>query len=423
VSRPRPLTGLRVLDFTRVFSGPYATLMLADLGADVIKVEHPGGGDDSRTFGPFVAGTSSYFETLNRGKRSLAVDYRSSAGQALLRRLVPHVDVLIENFRPGQMARYGLDYATLQEACPELIYVSISGFGQDGAFAGRGCYDVVAQAESGLMALTGTTDLPCKTGPSIGDAIGGLTAAVGLLAALWDRERSKRGAHLDIALVDALFACLENALATYDVTGRVPERQANRDSVLAPFDCFAVVGGWIAIGVGNDGMWKRLAALIGGTLAGNERFTGNAERLACYDQLRPIVAGWCSGRTLEAALAGLHAAGIPAGAVRTIDELAGDPRLEARGMLARVALGGGVTLRVPGTPMQFADMEAPAYRRGPRLGEHTRGVLTATPGIGDRDVDEYARARIVALDDDGDSRDDRRFAWHEGGLKPTVGYH
>ena len=246
---PLPLDGLTVLDFTRVYSGPYATLRLCDLGATVIKIEHPNGGDDSRAFGPFIAGTSGYFETLNRGKQSVAIDYRSGEGQQLLRQLAAQADVLIENFRPGHMLRYGLDCATLRLSNPRLIYVSITGFGPE---VDLGCYDIVAQAMSGLMSLTGLPDQPIKTGPAIADAISGLTAATGLLAALYQRERTGLGAYVEVAMVEAVFACLENALADFAVTRHVPVRRGNTDQVIAPFDSFCTADGWIVIGAGND---------------------------------------------------------------------------------------------------------------------------------------------------------------------------
>jgi CoA:oxalate CoA-transferase len=393
--KTRPLEGLTVLDFTRVYSGPWATLLLSDLGADVVKVEHPCGGDDSRTFGPLIAGTSGYFETLNRGKKSIAVDYKTAAGQDLLRRLAEKSDVLIENFRPGQMARYHLDYSTLGASCPALVYVSISGFGQ--SEASRGCYDVVAQAEGGLMGLTGLPDLPCKTGPAIADAISGLTAAVGLLAALLGRQRHGQGAYVDIAMADVLFACLENALADYDVTHQVPARQENVDHALAPFDCFRASDGWLVIGVGNDRLWHRLAGLIG-NLTGDVRFATNAERVERYPLLRPIIQDWCRPQTVDAALNRLHAAGIPSGAVRSIDELACDPRLEARNMLVRLPLEDGASVLVPGTPIQIAGMEAPVYRRGPRLGEHTGEVLSACLGLSSAVVEGYRAKGIVGVE-------------------------
>lgn len=385
MNRPRPLTGLKVLDFTRVYSGPYATLLLSDLGARVVKVEHPAGGDDSRAFGPFVGGTSGYFETVNRGKQSIAVDHKTAAGRALLQRLATQVDVLIENFRPGQMSRYGLDHASLQPICPRLIYVSISGFGSE-----RGCYDIVAQAEGGLMGLTGWPDLPLKTGPAIADAISGLTAATGLLAAVWARERTGQGAYVKVAMIDALFACLENALAVYDVTGQSPPRQGNADTALAPFDSFQASDDWVVIGVGNDRLWRTLAGLLGNGLERDPRFATNVERVANYAALRPILAAWCRAQPADSLLARLHSAGIPSGPVRTMDELACDPHLEARRMLAHLVLADGSALRVPGSPIHIAEAESPPWVRGPRLGEHTYAVLSEW-----LDLDEAEFERLV----------------------------
>ena len=375
MTQPRPLHGIKILDFTRVYSGPYATRLLADLGGDVLKVEHPQYGDDSRAFGPFIDGFSGYFETLNRGKRSIAIDYRVEAGQQLLRQIATRVDVLIENFRPGQMRRYHLDYETLAALNPGLVYVSISGFGQTGPDAEQGCYDIVAQAMSGLMSLTGWPDQPLKTGPAIADAISGLTAVTGLLAALVGRARTGCGAHLDVAMVDAVFACLENGLVDYAVTRQVPRRRGNADSVIAPFDSFRTLDGWIVIGAGNDRLWQALAQVIDPALAIDARFTTNADRVQNYWALQPILEKWCAARETQAALVSLHAAGVPAGPVLSIDELACDPRLEARGMLARLTLASGTPITVPGSPILIAGVESATIRRGPHLGEHTRTVL------------------------------------------------
>jgi CoA:oxalate CoA-transferase len=389
----RPLTGVTVLDFTRVYSGPYATLRLSDLGADVIKIEHPRGGDDSRAFGPFIAGTSGYFETLNRGKRSLAVDYRVPAGQALLRQLAGQADVLIENCRPGHLQRYGLDYATLSASCPRLIYVSITGFGGD---TPQGCYDIVAQAMSGLMSLTGFPDQPLKTGPAIADAISGLTAATGLLAALFRRERTGQGAQVEVAMIDAVFACLENALADFDVTREVPARCGNTDQVIAPFDCFRTADGWIVIAAGNDRLWQALARLIDRALIDDARFTTNARRVEQGAALQAILAAWCQARSTHALLAELHAAGVPAGPVRTLAELAVDPRLEARGMLASIEVADGVRLKVPGSPIHFEDVDVPAAQRGPRLGEHTRSILSDRLAFGAAEIDRLQAQGVIA---------------------------
>jgi len=369
----RPLDGLIVLDFTRVFSGPFTTLMLSDMGARVLKVEHPDGGDDSRQFGPFSGGTSGYFETVNRGKQSLTLDYRCGAGQAVLRELSRSVDVVVENFRPGQMARYGLDYATLSQSNPRLVYASISGFGQDSPYRERGCYDIVAQAMSGLMSLTGTPDSPMKTGPSLADAISGLTAATGLLAALWSAERTGRGAHVDIAMVDAVFACLENTLSEYSVTQTVPTRTGNADTVLAPFDSFKTADSWLVIGVGNDRLWGRLARLL--SLEDDSRFLTNHGRVEHYDALQPMIQTWCEGQTTSALLSCLHAEGIPAGAIRDIEDLSHDAHFEARGMLMPLVLSEGSQLIVPGSAFHISGAERPHPVRAPRLGEHTESIL------------------------------------------------
>lgn len=388
----RPLEGLRILDFTRVYSGPYATLLLSDMGAEVIKVEHPRYGDDSRAFGPFIGGTSGYFETVNRGKKSIAIDYRLPEGQTLLRQLMSHFDVVIENFRPGQMARYGLDYETLKVEYPRLIYVSISGFGQTGFAAG--CYDVVAQAMSGLMSLTGLPELPIKTGPAIADAITGLTAAVGLLGALWGRERSGQGVYVDVSMVDSVFACLENSLADYSVHGQARNRQGNIDSALAPFDSFQACDGWIVIGVGNDRLWRVLAEQINPDLSLDARFATNEGRLANYHILRPILDRWCRQQPMEDLLACLHKAGIPSGMIRSMEELACDPQLEARGMLARLELGDSHTLLVPGSPIHMKDVEPTQITRGPHLGEHTRTVLLQT-GVTPDEIDQLMASQVI----------------------------
>lgn len=369
----RPLDGLTVLDFTRVFSGPFATLMLSDMGARVLKVEHPNGGDDSRQFGPFIGGTSGYFETVNRGKQSLAIDYRSAEGQGILRELSRSVDVVIENFRVGQMARYGLDYSTLSRLNPRLVYASITGFGQNSPYRERGCYDIVAQAMSGLMSMTGTPDTPMKTGPSIADAISGLTAATGLLAALWSAERTGKGAHVDIAMLDAVFACLENALAAYSITQKTPTRAGNADTILAPFDNFPSSDGWLVIGVGNDRLWERLAGLL--NLTDDARFATNELRVRHYDVLQPIIQRWCAGQTSACLLDILHEQGIPAGTVCNIEELAHDAHFEARGMLMPLVLADNSRLTVTGSALHISGADRPTPQRAPLLGEHTEAVL------------------------------------------------
>ncbi len=305
-------------------------------------------------------------------------------------------------FKPGQMARYGLDYETLEKTCPRLVYASISGFGQTGPQASHGCYDIIAQAMGGLMSVTGTPELPTKTGPAIADAISGLTAATGLLAALWGRERTGRGAHVNVAMVDALFACLENVLVTYDVTGQVPPRQGNTDAVLAPFDSFCTADGWVVIGIGNERLWRALAGLIDPGLVDDARFASNQKRVQNYDALRSILDRWCHEQTTDAVLARLHAAGIPSGPIRSIDELACDPHLEARGMLARVKLESGAWITVPGPPIQITGAAPPPIVRGPLLGEHTRAVLDEFLGLKDAELEHLSTMRVISGQDDSE---------------------
>lgn len=370
----RPLDGVRVLDFTRIYSGPYTTLLLSDMGAEVVKVEHPDHGDDARLYGPLIGGTSGYFETLNRGKKSIVIDYRSLIGQDTLRRLVRGFDVVVENFRVGQMARYHLDYETLKQKNPHLIYTSISGYGQFGEKAQLGCYDIVAQAASGLMSLTGLPDLPIKTGPAIADAISGLTAAVGLLGALYRRERTGDGAYVDVAMVDSVFAVLENSLASYSATGNVPERVGNADTAIAPFDAFQAKDGWLVLAAGNDRLWGKLVSRVGKRLNRPE-FTSNELRLENYAELRQVLADWIEPQEIASALSKLHDAGIPSGAIHSMDELAHDAQLEARDMLLKIPLDADNTLTVPGSPIHISGAERPSAMRAPKLGEHTAEIL------------------------------------------------
>jgi CoA:oxalate CoA-transferase len=368
------LDGLRVLDFTRVYSGPYATLLLSDMGAEVVKVEHPSGGDDSRGFGPFIGGRSGYFETLNRGKKSLAIDYRSSAGQTILRDLSRDFDILVENFRVGQMASYGLDYTSIAAMNPSIVYASLSGYGQFGIHHERGSYDIVAQAMSGLMSLTGLPELPMKTGPALGDAISGLTLAVAVLGALFRRERTGQGARIDISMQDALFAVMENALAHYSVTGENLARQGNQDGAIAPFDCFAARVQHIVLAIGNERLWAKFLALVGESINRPE-FASNELRVKHYEVLRPLIAAWCLQFPAETLLQKLHAVSIPAGQVRDMAELSQDAHLEARDMLLKLSLENHQELLVPNSPIHIEGMARPSKKPAPNLGEANAEIL------------------------------------------------
>ena len=251
------------------------------------------------------------------------------------------------------MRHYALDYPTLKKLNPLLIYASISGYGQFGDKANLGCYDIVAQAASGLMSLTGFPDMPLKTGPAIADAISGLTAAVGILGALYRREQTGEGAYIDIAMVDSVFAVLENALSNYTTDGVITERQGNSDAAIAPFDAFKVIDGWIALAVGNERLWKRLVSVAGVQLD-RPQFATNEQRLQHYDELRPLLATWLHQHTIESALCVLHAEGIPSGPVHSIDELSRDVQLEARDMLLKIQIDETNSFTVPGSPIHIS---------------------------------------------------------------------
>ena len=383
-----PLSGITVIDLTRVLAGPYCTMVLRDLGAEVIKVEPPQG-DEARGFGPFLAageeggggGESAYFTSLNCGKRSVVLDLKQDAGRAALAGLIRRADVLVENFRPGTLARLGFPPDRLTALNARLVYAAISGFGATGPAAQRPAYDMIIQALSGLMSITGTEPAPpaearrVRVGTSIADIVSGLYAAVGIVAALAQRAHSGRGAMLDLGMLDATVSVLENAVARYQVTGTVPVPLGTRHPSITPFDAYATADQEIVIAAGNDRLFAALCAVVGrDDLPADRRFGGNAARNEHVAALK---------RELESALRRhpgaywlqrLAAAGVPAAPVNTIADLFDDAQIAARGMLLPVA--GLDRFLVPGSPLKFAGVAEERQRPpAPQLGEHTRQVL------------------------------------------------
>lgn len=393
----KPLRGVTVLDLTRVLAGPFCTMVLRDLGADVIKVEPPEG-DEARAFGPFLPGAgagergaSAYFTSLNCGKRSVVLDLKQDAGRSALAALVRRADVLVENFRPGTLARLGFPPERLQQLNPALVYAAVSGFGATGPAAGRPAYDLIIQALSGLMSITGSApdDAPAgagqegaaprrgrvRVGTSIADIVSGLYAAIGIAAALFGRARSGRGAALDLAMLDATVSVLENAIARYQVTGAAPAPLGTRHPSITPFETYATADDEIVVAAGNDRLFETLCTVLGRRgLAADPRFTGNAARNAHAADLKRELERALARRPSRTWLARLAAAGVPAAPVHTVADLFHDPQLAARGMLLPVSGGGG--LKVPGSPLKFAGA-APERTRppAPALGEHTDQVL------------------------------------------------
>ena len=385
-----PLEGITVLDLTRVLSGPYCTMLLADMGARVIKIEQPGKGDDTRGWGPpFVNGESAYFLSVNRNKESVTIDFKNPEGRAVLNRLIDRSDVLVENFRPGTLAKLGLDYASLSARHPRLVYCSVSGFGQTGPRRQQSGYDAVIQAEGGLMSITGAADgPPFRLGVAISDIVSGMFAAYGISLALLARERSGRGQEVDIAMLDAVSALLTYQAGAYFASGHVPGRLGNRHPSIVPYETFAASDGDFVLAVGNDDLWRKFCQVA--DLDFGDRFATNHQRVFGYDTLRPLVASRLQSQTRQYWIGHLTAAGVPCGSVRDIGELFSDPQVRARDMIASVEHETIGSLQVLGVPVKLSATPGSVRTPPPRLGEHTVAVLAQDLGL---DADAIARLR------------------------------
>jgi crotonobetainyl-CoA:carnitine CoA-transferase CaiB-like acyl-CoA transferase len=402
------LSGLRVLDLSRILAGPTATQALADLGAEVIKIERPGAGDDTRGWGPpFVAdadgaevGPSAYFLAANRGKHSVAVNIADPAGQALVRALARQSDIVVENFRPGDLARYGLDFATLAAENPRLIYCSITGFGQTGPNAHRAGYDFLVQGEGGLMSLTGDPDgAPMKAGVGIADLLCGMYAALGILAAVQARHATGRGQHIDLALMDAQVAMLVNQGVGYLTDGKVPPRRGNDHPTIVPYGTFPASDGSFILAVGNDAQFARFVTLAGAPgLATDPRFATNAARVRHREVLIPLIAALTAGRTADEWLAACEAATIPAGPVNDLAQVFASPQVAARGMRVAMPLAGGRTAHLLGNPLKLSDTPVTYAKAPPGLGADTGAVLARVLGLGREDLRALAAAGVIAGD-------------------------
>ncbi|WMT75955.1 CoA transferase [Bradyrhizobium sp. Ash2021] len=386
--------GLRVLDLTRVMSGPFCTAMLADLGAEVIKIEIPGFGDEGRHFAPHVNEESTYFALLNRGKRSVTINMKSPEGIALIRDLSRQADVIVENFRPGVMERLGLGYQILQADNPRLIYASISGFGQDGPLADLPAFDLVIQAMSGLMSVTGEAGgRPLAVGESVADITTGVFAAWGIAAALYDRERTGVGRRLEVAMLDSVFSMLLTNLSRRLFTDKPTRRVGNRHPETYPVDSFSTQDGDIVLVGFSEAIVKRIFEAIGcPDLSSDPRFATNRDRNTHEAELRAIITDWAAGLTQEQALARLRAADVPAAPVWTLDDLLASDHVAARDLLQpgfNTKLG---DIHVVPQPVRFSGTQAPGRTRTPTLGEDTDSVLREELGL---DSDRIAALRAA----------------------------
>jgi crotonobetainyl-CoA:carnitine CoA-transferase CaiB-like acyl-CoA transferase len=379
-----PLAGIRVIELARVLAGPWAGQMLADLGADVIKVENADGGDDTRQWGPpFVESadgenlSAAYYHCANRGKRSITADLKSEDGQSLVRRLVATADVLIENFKVGGLVKYGLDYESLRKINPKLVYCSITGFGQTGPYAGLAGYDYIVQGMSGFMSITGEPDgQPMKAGVAIADIFTGIYAVSAIEAALIHALKTGQGQLVDMALLDVQSAVLANQNMNYLVSGRAPTRLGNAHPNISPYEVVPTADGYLILAVGNDGQFRRLCTILGlDEVADDARFATNKARIAHRDEVRRLVTTetlkWPKADLLKAC----EANAVPAGAINTIEEMFADPQIKARGL--RVDLEDAAGTVIPGvrTPVVLSHTPLRYERPSPRLGEHQEEVL------------------------------------------------
>lgn len=375
---PGILTGITVIDLTRVLAGPYCTMVLADLGARVIKVEAPGRGDDARKIGPFAGGKSAYFMSLNRGKESIALNLKDTADRAIFERLLGTADVLTENFRGGAMDRLGYGWPSLHKSYPRLIYAATSGFGSTGPYAGRPAYDMVVQAMGGIMSLTGHPGSPpTRVGTSIGDITAGLFTAIGINAALYHRSLTGEGMMVDVAMLDSQVAILENAIARYFSTGEIPGPIGSRHPSITPFEAFATADGYIVIAAGNDGIFASACATIGRPeLAQDPRFATNPLRTEHHAELKQEIESALASRPSREWLAAFEAGGVPCGPIQNVAEVLADPQVLVRNMVVTADDPDIGPLRMAGNPIKLSAFDDPTTREhAPNLDEHRAAIL------------------------------------------------
>ncbi len=409
MTKTKALEHLRVLDLTRVLAGPWCTQLLADLGADVIKIERPGGGDDTRAWGPPYlkdaqgrdTSEAAYYLAANRGKRSVTVDISRLEGQQLLRALAAKSDVVVENYKVGQLAKYGLDHPSLATVNPRLIYCSITGFGQSGPYADRAGYDFIIQAMGGFMSITGERDDlpgggPQKAGVAVSDLMTGMYATVAILAAVAQRERTGTGQHIDLALLDTVVAMLANMNMNYLVSGKPPGRAGNAHQNIVPYQVFAAADGHVVIAVGNDGQYVKFCAVAGRPeLATDARFAKNADRVRNRSVLVPLLEDIVRARPAAFWTEKLEAAGVPCGPINSIAQALDDPQIRHRGLRIELPHPLAGTVPLVGNPIQMSASSAEYRRPPPLLGEHTDEVLREVAGLDAAAISALRAQRVL----------------------------
>ena len=383
------LEGIKVLDLTRVLAGPYCTMILADMGAEVIKVEEPVKGDDSRHFGPYVNGESAYFMSINRNKKSMTLNLKHEEAKAQLFKLVAQVDVIVENFKPGTMEKLGLGYDVLKEINPRLIYAATSGFGHTGPYSKRPAYDGVVQAMGGIMSITGQKGgKPTRVGPSVGDIMAGMFTAIGILGALRYRDQHGVGQKVDVAMLDCQVAVLENAISRYFVNGESPKPEGNRHASIVPFEPFDTSDGEIMLAVGNDNIWKKFCEVIEKPeWVDHEHFKTNPLRSKNYNVLRPMIAETLKVKPTSQWQFIFDEHGIPNGPINNIEMVVTDPQVNHREMIVEIDHPVAERIKVPGVPVKMSLSQGAVWKAAPLLGADTASVLMEMNDLTEADVE------------------------------------
>ena len=374
----KALEGIKIIDLSRVLAGPFCTMLLADMGAEVIKVEIPGKGDDSRTFPPFKKGQGTYFINFNRNKKSIVLDLKNSSDVNKLLEIIKSMDVLVENFRPGTMDKLGLGYERIKEVNNQIIYASISGFGHYGPYKDKPGYDIIGQAVGGIMSITGWPDgPPTRTGTAIADILAALFCTIGILSALQARSIHGKGQKVDIALVDSVVSAIGTILQIYMVEKRIPKRAGNQYDFIAPYEAFMAKDGWFVLGVGNDNIWKKFCNTINRKdLINDERFYINVERVKHNKELAEIIGHWTANFTVQEILSILEEKGIPAAPINNLEQIVNDPHIAiAREMIQKIVHPIAGEVKITGNPIKMSETNPKIYASSPLLGEHTDYVI------------------------------------------------
>jgi len=391
------LNNLKVVDLSRVLAGPYCTMILADLGADVLKIEIPEKGDDSRQFGPYVKDESAYFMSLNRNKKSLTLNLKTKEGKDIFKKLIKDADVVVENFRPGTMEKLELDYETIKKINPEIIYASSTGFGQTGPYSKRPAYDGVIQAMGGIMSITGQQNgEPTRVGPSIGDIFSGVFTAIGILSALNKRNETGLGSFVDVSMLDCQVAILENAIARYQATGNSPKPAGNKHTSIVPFEPFDTLDGEIVIAAGNDNLWKKLCKVIGKEeLISDEKFKTNPKRNENYEELKPIISNEIKKKTTKEWNEILIDVGVPCGPINDIKMVVNDEQVNARNMIQEILHPTAGKTKIPGIPIKISGNDDKIRYPAPTLGQHNEEVLIDKLGYKKEEVEKLKEKGII----------------------------